>query len=253
MSTHYCSAQLAAKTVANYFLLEHWTAPTSINLGEIRELRYSLTVIDFYLKNKRQEIEARLLDRTYEYQREIRDGYLGDNVSGDGAWPDYARLHRRGTAKASNGMAMVRKLSIQSRPLLPEPSLTYHTVINDVIVLSCSSFSQNRPSQHHSAQYPVFTSPYSLSSATPLPSFAITSAQHHSTQDHSSLPIVGLSSLWKVMGRPQVGRDSGKFLIGSVKSTCQSYPLASTASMICIPGTALHRPMPVYSCSSVAI
>jgi len=38
------------------------------------------------------------------------------------------------------------------------------------------------------------------------------------------------------MGRPQVGRDSGKFLIGSVKSTCQSYPLASTASMICIPG-----------------
>jgi len=77
MSTHYCSAQLAAKTVANYFLLEHWTAPTSINLGEIRELRYSLTVIDFYLKNKRQEIEARLLDRTYEYQREIRDGYLG--------------------------------------------------------------------------------------------------------------------------------------------------------------------------------
>ena len=188
------------------------------------------------MKNKRQEIEARLLDRTYEYQREIRDGYLGDNVSGDGAWPDYARLRRRGTAKASNGMAMVRKLSIQSRPLLPEPSLTYHTVINDVIVLSYSSFSQNRPSQHHSAQYPVFTSPYSLSSATPLPSFAITSAQHHSTQDHSSLPIVGLSSLWKVMGRPQVGRDSGKFLIGSVKSTCQSYPLASTASMICIPG-----------------
>ncbi len=91
MNTPYHSAQLAAKTVANYFLLEHWTAPTTINIGEIRELRDSLTVIDFYLKKKREEIEARLLDSAYEfeYQREIRDGYLGDHVPSHGAGPDY--------------------------------------------------------------------------------------------------------------------------------------------------------------------
>jgi len=51
--------------VANFFLLENWTAPTTINFGQIRELQDSLSVIDLFLKKKRQEIEARLLDSAY--------------------------------------------------------------------------------------------------------------------------------------------------------------------------------------------
>lgn len=82
MSTEYRSIQRAAKTVANFFLLENWTSPTTItiNIKEIRELRDSLTVIDFYLKKKRREIGARLLAYEFEYQREISNGYFGDNV-----------------------------------------------------------------------------------------------------------------------------------------------------------------------------
>ncbi len=89
MNNDFRSAQLAAKTVGNYFLLEHWTEPRSIKIIEIRELRDSLTVIDYYLQKKRREIEARLLGETYEYQHQIRDGYLGDYVPNDGAGPDY--------------------------------------------------------------------------------------------------------------------------------------------------------------------
>ncbi len=89
MNTEYRSAQHAAKSLANYYLLENWTAPTKINIGEIRELRDNLTVIDFYLKRKREEIEARLLDSTHEYQCEIRNGNMGNNVSAVSAWRDY--------------------------------------------------------------------------------------------------------------------------------------------------------------------
>ncbi len=83
------AAQLSAKTVANYFLLNHWTEPNSVKISEIRELRDSLTVIDFYLQKKREAIEAKLLGETHEYQRQIHDGNVGYNVSGDGAWHDY--------------------------------------------------------------------------------------------------------------------------------------------------------------------
>ncbi len=96
MSTEYRSTQQAAKTVANFFLLENWTSPTTItiNIKEIRELRDSLTVIEFYLKKKRREIEAGLLDSAYEfeYQREISNGYFGDNVSSNGSGPDHELL-----------------------------------------------------------------------------------------------------------------------------------------------------------------
>ena len=96
MSTEYRSTQQAAKTVANFFLLENWTSLTTItiNIKEIRELRDSLTVIEFYLKKKRREIEAGLLDSAYEfeYQREISNGYFGDNVSSNGSGPDHELL-----------------------------------------------------------------------------------------------------------------------------------------------------------------
>ena len=37
----------------------------------------------------RREIEAKLLGEIHEYQREVRHGNMGDNVSDDGAGGDY--------------------------------------------------------------------------------------------------------------------------------------------------------------------
>ncbi len=83
------SAQQAAKTLANYFLLENWTAPARINIAEIRELRDSLTVVHFYLKRKREEIGDRLLKNESEYRREICDEHMGVDIPGDGGGQDY--------------------------------------------------------------------------------------------------------------------------------------------------------------------
>ena len=61
----------------------------SIKISEIRELRDSLTIIDYYLQKKRREIEAKLLGETHEYQDEIRNGHMGRYVSRDGGGLDY--------------------------------------------------------------------------------------------------------------------------------------------------------------------
>ena len=68
MNDNFRTAQLAAKTVANYFLLGHWVEPQGIKISEIRELRENLTIVDFYLRQKRREIEAKLLGESYEHQ-----------------------------------------------------------------------------------------------------------------------------------------------------------------------------------------
>ncbi len=60
MNNDFRSAQLASKTVANYFLLEHWAEPRSIKISEIRELRDSLTIIDYYLQKKKRREKRRL-------------------------------------------------------------------------------------------------------------------------------------------------------------------------------------------------
>ncbi len=86
MSTTYFSAQKAAEAIAEFFSTE---LRTGINLREIRELQDSLTVVDFYLKIKRREIEWRLLDIENEYQRQVLNGYMGDHLPSDGAGPDY--------------------------------------------------------------------------------------------------------------------------------------------------------------------
>ena len=52
---------------------------------------------------------------------------------------------------------------------------------------------------------------------------------------YSSDAVTGLCSLLKVIGSPQVGVGKGKVFRGSFRSTSHSYPLASTASMICMP------------------
>ena len=60
---------------------------------------------------------------------------------------------------------------------------------------------------------------------------------HHldGQSDYSLLFLAkGWSSFLKVMGRPCLGRGRGNSLMGSARSTCQSYPLASTTNMICI-------------------
>ncbi len=77
--------------MADFFLLDHWVEPKTINLGEIRLLRDSLSVIDWYLKLKTEHITNRLLDSAYEFEHkcQIRDGHVGHNVSNNGSGNDY--------------------------------------------------------------------------------------------------------------------------------------------------------------------
>jgi len=49
-NSEFRSAQQAAKTIANFFLLQNWTQPHRLDLNQIRKLHDNLTVIDFYLK-----------------------------------------------------------------------------------------------------------------------------------------------------------------------------------------------------------
>ena len=89
MNNDFRSAQLAAKTVGDYFLLKNWTEPRSIEISEVGELRDSLTIIDYYLQKKRREIEAKLLGEPHQYQYQIRDGDMGRYVSRDGGGLDH--------------------------------------------------------------------------------------------------------------------------------------------------------------------
>ncbi|DBA68509.1 TPA: hypothetical protein ACH3X2_001179 [Trebouxia sp. C0005] len=61
----------------------------TITLQDIRYLEDNLTVIDFYLKKKRAELEHIYSKKADEYKLEIRDGHVGDHVSNDGAGRDY--------------------------------------------------------------------------------------------------------------------------------------------------------------------
>ena len=89
MSIEYCNARGAARAVASFFLLPLETE--RLDIEKIRALRDSLTLIDHYLWNRRQEDVNRLLNG-FEDKCQIRDGHLGDHVSNDGAGRDYELL-----------------------------------------------------------------------------------------------------------------------------------------------------------------
>ena len=61
----------------------------SITWQDIRYLQDNLTVIDFYLKKKRAEIQHSWAKTTDEYKLEIRDGYVRGHVPSHGSGSDY--------------------------------------------------------------------------------------------------------------------------------------------------------------------
>ena len=90
MSTPFTCARSAVRDVAFFFLSDNWMEPKKVDLTLIRQLRDCLTVIDWYLKSRRDDIVNRLLDTDeFEHKCQIRDGYVGDYVSVNGAGHDY--------------------------------------------------------------------------------------------------------------------------------------------------------------------
>ncbi len=85
MSVEYFNARSATQRIANFFSVP---IPDQLDIVKIRDLRDSLTLIDHYLW-KRKEREINRLLNGFGNKCQIRDGHVGDNVSSNGAGPDY--------------------------------------------------------------------------------------------------------------------------------------------------------------------
>ncbi len=86
MSIEYCNARGAARAVASFFLLPLETE--RLDVGKIRALRDSLTLIDHYLWRRREEEVNRLLNG-FGDKCKICVGHVGSHVSRNGAGKDY--------------------------------------------------------------------------------------------------------------------------------------------------------------------
>jgi hypothetical protein len=90
MSTPFTCARSAVIDIAYFFLTDNWVEPKKVDLTLIRQLRDCLTVIDWYLKSRRDEIVNRLLDTNeFEHKCQIRDGDMGSDIPRDGGGLDY--------------------------------------------------------------------------------------------------------------------------------------------------------------------
>lgn len=85
MTTCTVSAIEASRQLYAFFFSGRHT----ITLQDIRYLEDNLTVIDFYLKKKRAELEHIYLKKSDEYKLEIRDGHVGGYVPSHGPGNDY--------------------------------------------------------------------------------------------------------------------------------------------------------------------
>ena len=84
----FANAGEAVRDLAFFFLLDNWEEPTKVDIVKIRELRDSLTIIDHYLRRRRDEETNRLLNG-FGDKCQIRDGHVGHHVSNNGPWRDY--------------------------------------------------------------------------------------------------------------------------------------------------------------------
>lgn len=93
------SATVSAIEASRQLYAFFFNGGSTINLKDIRHLEDNVTVLDFYLKKKRAELEhdwrkRAELERDWrkradEYKLEIRDGHVGGYVSSHGPGPDY--------------------------------------------------------------------------------------------------------------------------------------------------------------------
>lgn len=83
------SATVSAIEASRQLYAFFFNGGSTINLKDIRHLEDNVTVLDFYLKKKRAELEHDWRKRADEYKLEIRDGHVGGYVSSHGPGPDY--------------------------------------------------------------------------------------------------------------------------------------------------------------------
>ena len=84
----FANAGAAVRDLAFFFLVDNWVEPKKVDIGKIRELRDSLTIIDHYLWRRRDEETNRLLNG-FGDKCQVRHGHVRDHVSIDGAGRDY--------------------------------------------------------------------------------------------------------------------------------------------------------------------
>jgi len=88
LTAEYFNARSAAHRVGSFFLRFDAREPDRLDIGKIRELRDSLTLIDHYLWRRREQEINRLLNG-FGDNCQIRDGNVGGYVSNNGAGRDY--------------------------------------------------------------------------------------------------------------------------------------------------------------------
>ena len=88
MSVEYFNARSAAHRVASFFLRCDSLETERLDIGKIRELRDSITIIDHYLWRRREQETNRLLNG-FGDKCQIRHGHVGDYVSNTNSGKDY--------------------------------------------------------------------------------------------------------------------------------------------------------------------
>jgi hypothetical protein len=110
------TASVSAIEASGHLYAFFFNGGPTINFQDIRYLEHNLTVIDFYLKKKRAELEHAWRKKTDEYKLEIRDGHVGVNLSSNGTGPNYELVLPPG-----EGVRQLVAVDVQ-RPSLGSPS-----------------------------------------------------------------------------------------------------------------------------------
>jgi len=86
--TAYRSAQAASRDLFEFFIDCH-PVFEGINLQEVRQLEDRISVIAFYLQEKRRQLHNERRRKADEHHAAIRHGHLGNHLPSYGAGPDY--------------------------------------------------------------------------------------------------------------------------------------------------------------------
>ncbi len=88
MTQDFENARTAVRDLALFFLEDNWVEPNRVDIGKLRHLTDSITIVNHYLCIRRQQEKNRLLNG-FGDQCQIRHGHVGDHVSRNGAGKDY--------------------------------------------------------------------------------------------------------------------------------------------------------------------
>ncbi len=88
MTQDFENARTAVRDLALFFLEDNWVEPNRVDIGKLRHLTDSITIVNHYLCIRRQQEKNRLLNG-FGDKCQIRDGHVGDHVSRNGTGKDY--------------------------------------------------------------------------------------------------------------------------------------------------------------------